>query len=85
MTYTESTVSQINIHVTPEFERALKRFMRVRAISNKSEAIRIAVEEAAERASRTKQKTDFNRWRGAALISPLNENARFRSEDDLWS
>ena len=38
-------MSQINLHTTPTFERALARLMRLRRIGTKSEAIRLAVEE----------------------------------------
>jgi hypothetical protein len=78
-------VSQLNIHVTPGFARALERFMRLRSISNKSEAVRIAVEEAAQRESRVRRRAEFASWRGAGLQAPLNPSPRFRSEDDLWS
>ncbi|MCC7539983.1 MAG: hypothetical protein IT379_27430 [Deltaproteobacteria bacterium] len=74
---------QINLHVTERFERALRRFMKARGLANKSEAIRVAVEEAAERESR-KTPADFAALRGAALKAPLSERPKFRSEDDLW-
>lgn len=74
---------QINLHVTEKFERALKRFMRARGLSNKSEAIRIAVEEAAEREARARP-TDFASLRGAALAAPPSTRRRFKSDDDLW-
>jgi len=38
---------QINLHVTPEFERALDALVRGRHLPSKSEAIRHAVQEAA--------------------------------------
>lgn len=44
-------MGQININVTPAFEAALVRLMRLRGIRSKSEAIREAVAESAERAS----------------------------------
>ena len=40
-------MAQVNLHVTPEFEEALDALMRGRALGSKSEAIRLAVREAA--------------------------------------
>jgi hypothetical protein len=40
-------MAQINLHTTPEFEENLAKLMRERGIRSKSEAIRIAVREAA--------------------------------------
>ena len=77
-------MAQLNIHMTPEFERALARLMRVRGITSKSEAVRVAVQEAAERAGRRRRGADFGELRGAALRAPLNSRPRFFSHDDLW-
>lgn len=38
---------QINLHVTSEFEASLEALMRHRGLRSKSEAIRLAVQEAA--------------------------------------
>lgn len=38
---------QINLHVTTEFEASLEALMRHRGLRSKSEAIRLAVQEAA--------------------------------------
>lgn len=40
-------MAQMNLIVTPAFEAALERLMRRRGFANKSEAVRIVVEEAA--------------------------------------
>lgn len=40
-------MAQLNLHVTPEFERALTALMRGRGLASKSQAIRDAVQEAA--------------------------------------
>lgn len=40
-------MSQINLHTTPEFEADLAALMKARGIKSKSEAIRVAVREAA--------------------------------------
>lgn len=76
-------MSQINLHVTPAFERALARLMRLRQFATKSEAIRVAVEEAAGRAARPRA-TDFAAWRGLGKRAAVNPKPRFRSDDDLW-
>ena len=39
-------MGQMNMRVTPEFDQALAELMRRRHIAHKSEAIRLAVEEA---------------------------------------
>ena len=83
MGYT-GTVSQLNINTTPEFERALERLMRLRSIPNKSEAIRVAVQETAAREERVRRRLDFRKWRGAGLAADLNPTPRFGSEDELW-
>ncbi len=77
-------MGQININVTSEFEAALARLMRVRGIRNKSEAIRTAVAEAAERATAAEPVEDFTSWIGLALGGARNPKPRFRTHDDLW-
>ena len=78
-------MSQLNLHVKPDFERDLARLMRLRGIPNKSEAIRLAVRETLDRANRTGAGTNFAKWKGAALAAKLNPEARFGSDDDLWA
>lgn len=41
-------MAQINFHTTPEFEQALAALMKARGLRSRSEAIRAAVQEAAE-------------------------------------
>ncbi len=78
-------MSQLNIHLTQEFEHRLSRLMRVRQIKTKSEAVRIAVEETLERSLESgTPATDFHSWIGLACKAPLNPQPRFRSDDDLW-
>ena len=77
-------MGQININVTPEFDAALARMMRARGIRNKSEAIRTAVTEAAERSGGMEPVEDFTSWIGLALEGTLNRKPRFRTHDDLW-
>ena len=76
--------SQINIHVTANFETALKRLMRIRHIPTKSEAIRFAVGEALAQAGREQKSVDFTEWLGLAKRAPLNKSPRFRTHDALW-
>lgn len=77
-------MAQINVHVTPEFEQALGRLVRLRGLRSKSEAIRSAVLEALEREIGRTGKVDFRDLLGAANAAPLNPNPRFRSDDELW-
>lgn len=75
---------QINLHLTPEFEEALAELMRLRHIRTKSDAIRLAVQEAVEQEYRRKRTPDFSRWLGLGLGAPENPNPRFHSDEDLW-
>lgn len=75
---------QININVTPEFEKDLQRLMRQRKCKTKTEAIRVAVHEAAQ-AETKKDFSAFLKLRGIGLVGPTNPNPRFKDEDDLWS
>jgi hypothetical protein len=77
-------MKQLNLNVTPEFERDLRHFMKKKRIAKKSDAIRRALHEAA---ARTQANTDFDfrSWIGLALKAPLNPKPRFKSEDELWS
>jgi Arc/MetJ-type ribon-helix-helix transcriptional regulator len=77
-------MSQVNVHPTSEFERALRELMRLRKIKTKSEAIRAAVQEAADRERRRQATPDFSRWVGLGAKAPQNPAPRFRSDDDLW-
>jgi hypothetical protein len=75
---------QLNLNVTPEFERDLRQYMKKRGIERKSDAIRQAVREALERTAGF-QDYDFRSWLGLGLKAPLRRKPRFKSEDDLWS
>jgi hypothetical protein len=78
-------VSQLNLNMTPELEEALKRFMRLRGIRTKSEALRVAVREGVERSIGAAPRASFASWLGAAARAPENPNPRFATDDDLWS
>ncbi len=77
-------MAQINLHVPLAFEKALVRFMRLRGIRTKSEAIRLAVQEGLDRACRRSANINFGTWIGLAKRVPLNPSPRFKSDDDLW-
>jgi hypothetical protein len=77
-------MSQLNMHVSEDFDRALREYMRRRRIRTKAEAIRRAVAESLERAKAEQPTIDFRAWIGAALEAPLDPNARFQTDDDLW-
>ena len=79
-------MAQINIHLRPEFEKDLSRFMKLREIPTKSEAVRVAVHEGAERSVRSrKSRPDFRKWSGRALDAAVNPHPRFANDDDLWA
>ena len=75
---------QLNLNVTDEFERDLRRFMKQKGITKQSEAIRLALREAVAKAGAASN-TDYRSWLGLGLKAPLNPKAHFRGEDDLWS
>lgn len=77
-------VAQININVTADFERDLKKYMQMRAISEKSRAIREALKEAVERLLGEKPDTDFRSWVAMTKDFMSNPSPRFKTEDDLW-
>ena len=77
-------MAQLNIHMTEQFAAALRRFMRLRGIRNKSEAVRVAVNEGLDRAFREVRPCDFTRWIGAGLKAGRNSRPKFKSHDDLW-
>jgi len=77
-------MKRLSLNVTAEFERDLRQFMKQRNISRKSDAIRQALREAAERSAGA-GKSDFRSWLGMGLKAPLRAKPRFRNERDLWS
>ena len=77
-------MSQMNIHITPGFKQSIERFMRIRCLRSKSEAIRVAVEEGLQRALHTHGTVDFDEWIGLGLKAPLNPRPRFAQDADLW-
>jgi hypothetical protein len=77
-------MKQLNVNFTDEFERDLKFLMRKKKIHRKSDAVRQAVHEAAERI-REQENFDFKSLIGIGLGGKPNPNPRFKTEDDLWS
>jgi len=77
-------MKQLNLNVTPEFDRDLRRYMKRTGIARKSDAIRKALCDAVAR-SGAGADFDFRSWLGLALKAPLRRKPRFRTEDDLWS
>ena len=75
-------MSQINLHVTREFELHLKRVMKERGFATKSEAIRAAVKELAEKSSE-QWPFDPARWQGALKGLPIQPGVRGKSSHDL--
>lgn len=76
-------MSQLNIHITPAFEKALSQFMRIRHIKTKSEAIRIAIQECLSK-MKSQSQQNYANWIGLAKKAPLNKKPRFKSDHDLW-
>ena len=77
-------MAQLSVHLTPDFEQALRRFQKLRGLPSKSEAVRVAVREALERETRQAPRVDFRDWLGLGRRVPVNPNPRFRSHDELW-
>ena len=77
-------MSQLNIHLTAGFEKDLRRFMKLRHIDTKSEAIRVAIREGVERAIPQVHPADLSDWLGMGLQVPVNKKKRFSSDNDLW-
>ncbi len=75
-------VAQINLNVTPDFERNLRRYMRARGLRTKSEAIREAVREALGLIERRAAPGELDGWLG--LAEGGRRRPRFISEDQLW-
>lgn len=75
--------TQLNLHMTPEFERDLDRLRKLRGLRTKSEAIRVAVAEAV-RGATVQPATRFSSWVGLASTGTPNPHPRFRDHTELW-
>ncbi len=76
-------MGQLNIRLTPDFDRKLARLMELRGISTKTEAVRAAVSEAVERAEH-RPTTSWEKLRGAANKYEQRPREQWLTEDDLW-
>jgi hypothetical protein len=74
---------QLNIHMTPRFERALTQFMKARGIKTKSEAVRTAGEEALQRTA-PHPPVSWKDMIGIAKQYPTTPKNQWLTEDDLW-
>lgn len=77
-------MSQLNIHMTTEFARDLRSFMKARHLKTKAEAVRVAIKEGLEHTIYHEKATDFSTWVGLGKQVPTNKKPKFRSDDDLW-
>lgn len=77
-------MAQLNINLAPEFQENLEKLMRLRGITSKSDAVRLAVKEAVERQTAQKPKTNWRALLGWANQFPENPDSRFKSHDELW-
>ena len=77
-------MSQLNIHLTASFQSELKKFMKLRHIDTKSEAIRVAIKEGIQHAMIHTKPVNFTSWLGLANQVPVNKKVKFSSDDDLW-
>lgn len=77
-------MTQLNIHITDEFENELQKFMKIRHLKTKAEAIRTAIKEGLERSVSNIKSTDFSTWLGLGKQIPTNKKIKFKSDDDLW-
>ena len=78
-------MAQLNINVTPEFERDLRTFMKIRGVRQKSQAIRLALHELISRLKGTISGIDYRQLVWCAKGLRENPNPKFRSDDDLWN
>ncbi|MEA2561081.1 MAG: hypothetical protein QOH06_2585 [Acidobacteriota bacterium] len=76
---------QLIIHLTPELEKALTDYMRLRRVKTKSDAVRLALLEAVDRERRGQPAPRFSQWLGLCRQAPESPNPRFHSDEDLWS
>jgi hypothetical protein len=70
--------------MTPDFEHDLQKFMKIRHIKTKSEAVRTALREGLEHSVLNIRTTDFSNWLGLGKQAPVNKKTKFGSDDDLW-
>ena len=77
-------MSQLNVNLDQATEENLRQLMRLRAIRTKSDAVRVALAEAVERATLGRTTVKYAEWLRLGTRVPLNPSARFAGHDDLW-
>ena len=77
-------MTQLNIHMNQVFEKELLKFMKLRHITTKAEAVRIAIREGLAHSIGHPKSNDFSAWVGLGNQIPTNKKTKFRSDDDLW-
>lgn len=58
--------------------------MKLKNVSNKSVAIRMAINESLQQLLQKHETMDFNTLLGQATLAPQNKHPRFKSDKDLW-
>ena len=76
-------MAQLNLNLTPQFEKDLEKYMKHRGIKTKSDALRSALHEIVTLIA-TSKKSDFSSWLGAGLKAEPRRDRKFKSEDDIW-
>ena len=83
-------MAQINLHTTPDFEADLEALMRARGIRTKSEAIRVAVKEAAPKREAKRPRGDLtsligliDRLPGPRLTEKTSEEVLKEIDDEM--
>jgi hypothetical protein len=74
---------QLRIRMTPELDQALAEYMRLRCLKTRSDAVRLALQDALEHGHQQRTPPNFSKWLGLGNQGPENPNRRFRSDDDL--
>ena len=70
--------------MTKTLARVLSRYMKIRHIKTKAEAVRTAIKEGLERSADFVKPVDFSSWIGLGLEAPTNKKPQFKIDDDLW-
>ena len=82
--YSYVHMPQLNMHISSEFDRELAKWMELRGIATKSEAIRAAVRESLERLRAARRPRDYRELVGLATPTVPISRRQFKTDDDLW-
>lgn len=77
-------MGQLNMQLTPEFQRDLERAMKKLGARTKSEAIRRAVEEAARKPAGGAPRVSWLALLESARTETRRKTRRFASHADVW-